>query len=291
MCLIVFDWDPEHGRLLLLGNRDEFHARPSAPFDRWPEAPGVHGGRDLAAGGSWLALGPRGRLAAVTNVRDLKNGRPPAAPRGEADPGLIGARGVAEANPGLAGMAMRSRGILVADFVQSGDPAQLAALAAVDQRTDYGAFNLLLLDGAELWHVHAPKARARALPAGLYGLSNADLDTPWPKLQRARAGLAALIEQGWPRRVDATALAEGLAVLEDAAAAEDAALPDTGVGLDWERQLSPVFIRAPGYGTRSSLVLCWENGRWAALERADHADPDGARDRYRVGDAGAPRLG
>lgn len=265
MCLIVFDWDPDRGRLLLLGNRDELHARSSAPFGPWPEAPGVHGGRDLTAGGSWLALGPRGRLAAVTNVRDLKYGRPPAAPR--------------------------SRGALVADFVQAADPAQLAALAAVDARSDYGAFNLLLLDGAELWHVHAPKARARALPAGLYGLSNADLDTPWPKLQRARAGLAAWIESGWPQCADAETLAKGLAVLEDATPAADAALPDTGVGLDWERQLSPVFIRAPGYGTRSSLVLCWENGRWAALERADHADPLGARDRYAVSDAGAPRLG
>lgn len=265
MCLIVFDWDPERGRLLLLGNRDEFHARPSAPFGRWPEASGVHGGRDLEAGGSWLALGPRGRLAAVTNVRDLKQGRPPAAPR--------------------------SRGALVADFVQAADPAQIAALAAVDARSDFGAFNLLLLDGAELWHVHAPKARARALPAGLYGLSNADLDTPWPKLRRARTALRARVDRGWPQRVDAGTLAEGLAVLEDDAAADEAALPDTGVGIEWERQLSPVFIRAPGYGTRSSLVLCWENGRWAALERADHADPDGTRDRYAISDAGAPRLG
>ncbi|MCU0756469.1 MAG: NRDE family protein [Xanthomonadales bacterium] len=265
MCLIVFDWDPERGRLLLLGNRDEFHARPSAPFGPWPEAPGVHGGRDLEAGGSWLALGPRGRFAAVTNVRDLRSGRPPT--------------------------AARSRGALVADFVRSADPAHLAALAAVDTRADYGACNLLLLDGAELWHVHAPKARARALQAGLYGLSNADLDTPWPKLQRAHAGLAALIERGWPSRIDADTLAEGLAVLEDTAAADDAALPDTGVGLDWERQLSPVFIRAPGYGTRSSLVLLWENGRWSALERADHADPAGARDRFHVAAAGAPRLG
>lgn len=265
MCLIVFDWDPERGRLLLLGNRDEFHARPSAPFGPWPEAPGVHGGRDLEAGGSWLALGPRGRLAAVTNVRDLRSGRPPA--------------------------ASRSRGALVADFVRSGDPAPLAALAAVDARSDYGAFNLLLLDGAELWHVHAPKARARALPAGVYGLSNADLDTPWPKLARARTGLSALIDRGWPERIDAMALTEGLAVLEDDTAADDTALPETGIGLARERQLSPVFIRAPGYGTRSSLVLCWENGRWAALERADHADPAGARDRYAISDAGAPRLG
>lgn len=264
MCLIVFDWDPERGRLLLLGNRDEFHARPSATFGPWPEAPGVHGGRDLQAGGSWLALGPCGRFAAVTNVRDLRQGRP---------------------LPGL-----KSRGALVGDFVQGRQPAEVAALTALDDAAAYGAFNLLLLDGAELWHVHAPKARARALPAGRYGLSNADLDTPWPKLQRARAGLDALIGRGWPDRIDADTLAAGLAVLEDATAAGDAELPDTGVGLDWERQLSPVFIRAPGYGTRSSLVLCWENGRWAALERADHADPGGPQDRHVVADAGSPRL-
>jgi uncharacterized protein with NRDE domain len=264
MCLIVFDWDPERGRLLLLGNRDEFHARPSAAFGPWPEAPGIHGGRDLQAGGSWLALGPRGRLAAVTNVRDLRQGRPPP--------------------------ALKSRGALVGGFVQDRQPAEVAALAALDDTAAYGAFNLLLLDGAELWHVHAPKARARALPAGLYGLSNADLDTPWPKLLRARAGLTALIDGGWPRRVDAESLAEALAVLEDTSAADDAELPDTGVGLDWERRLSPVFIRAPGYGTRSSLVLAWENGRWAALERADHADPVGAADRFHVAAAGAPRL-
>ncbi|SER02879.1 Uncharacterized conserved protein, contains NRDE domain [Azotobacter beijerinckii] len=219
MCLIVFAWRPGHATpLVLAANRDEFYARPSLPLATWPEAPGVHAGRDLEAGGTWLGVGPGGRFAALTNIRD------PAQAQGR-----------------------RSRGELPAGFLL-GELSPAAYLAQVAERVrDYSGFNLLAGTAGELWFYHAREAAPRRLPAGLYGLSNASLDTPWPKLRRAKAALADCLETP-----EAGCL---LAALHDPQPAPDAELPDTGVGLASERLLSSVFIASANYGTRSSTAL------------------------------------
>lgn len=232
MCLIVFAWQPEHPQVLrLAANRDEFYARPSAALSEWQDAPGVFAGRDLEAGGTWLGITADGRFAALTNIRDP------------------------EQRAGL-----RSRGELGADYLcgQLGPQAYLEAVMA--RATGYGGFNLLLGDRGQLWHFNSHSGQARRLEAGVYGLGNADLDTPWPKLLRARQRL-----QDEPHADDERLLR----LMADTHRPADGELPDTGVSLAAERLLSSIFIASATYGTRASTVLkLGRDGRWSITERS-----------------------
>jgi len=223
MCLIAVAWKV-HPRyeLVLAANRDEFHSRPAAPAAPWKEAPDVFGGRDLLQGGSWLAVSARRRLACVTNVRRMV---PP--------------------NP-----AAPSRGQLVAGFVEGRDTAAAYARALAPRALEYSGFNLLAWDGAELHYLNNhPGFVARKVEPGVHVVSNADLDTPWPKTRR----LAAAMEH-WVRSGESSE-APLLEALADEAPAPDTELPDTGVGREMERMLSPPFIRSERYGTRCSTVV------------------------------------
>ncbi|MFC0667408.1 NRDE family protein [Azotobacter chroococcum] len=240
MCLIVFAWRPGHATpLVLAANRDEFYARPSLPLAAWPEAPDIHAGRDLEAGGTWLGVGPGGRVAAVTNIRDPR--QPP---------------------------GRRSRGELPAGFLLGALSPEAYLEQVAERAQDYTGFNLLAGTAGELWYYHARETAPRRLPAGLYGLSNAALDTPWPKLRRAKAALAECLETP---RADCL-----LAAVQDRRPAADAELPDTGVGLARERLLSSVFIVSADYGTCSSTALIMRaDGSVELLERS--FGPCGAR--------------
>lgn len=219
MCLIVFAWRPAHAMpLVLAANRDEFYARPSLPLAAWEDAPGLYGGRDLEAGGTWLGVGPGGRFAALTNIRDPR--QPPYG---------------------------RSRGELAVQFLRSplGPEAFLADLAR--RADDYSAFNLLIGDDRQLWLLNSREGTPEQLPEGVYGLSNAALDTPWPKVQKGKALFHECLIDPQPSAL--------LDLLHDAQQPPDAALPDTGVGLNTERLLSSIFIATRSYGTRASTVL------------------------------------
>jgi len=223
MCLIAFALDA-HPRLplMLIGNRDESHARAATAAEAQPDAPHVFGGRDLEKQGSWLQVSARGRLAAVTNVRD--------GPAGEGAP--------------------RSRGQLVSRFVRDDDDARawLAALEPV--AGEYGRFNLLLWDGREAWVAgNHPGWWRRRVEPGVHGLSNGPFDADWPKLRRARSALSRWLDDG---AGDTAPLFDALA---DTRLAPDEQLPDTGVGLALERMLSPPFVRGERYGTRASSVV------------------------------------
>ena len=219
MCLIVFAWRPSHALpLVVAANRDEFHARPSLPLGRWEDAPWVIGGRDLQAGGTWMGVTADGRFAALTNIR--APGQP---------------------------LGLRSRGELPARFLR-GELSPADYLAELAGRcADYAGFNLLVGDRQTLWHLNSHSGEPRALDAGIYGLSNAGLDTPWPKLRKARAALIEALRQPQPERL--------LALLADAEPAAEHELPRTGVSLEWERRLSSIFIASAAYGTRASTVL------------------------------------
>nr|WP_314618913.1 NRDE family protein [uncultured Pseudomonas sp.] len=233
MCLIVFAWRPGHALpLIVAANRDEFYARPTQALAAWQDAPGVHAGRDLEAGGTWLGVGPQGRFAALTNIRE------PGQPLGP-----------------------RSRGELVAGFLQ-GELGVEAYLDQVASRSgQYSGFNLLVGDSDRLGYLHARDAAPQLLEAGVYGLSNAGLDTPWPKLVKARTGLEGLLESAQPRQL--------LALLADAEPAADSELPETGVGVATEKLLSSVFIASQNYGTRASTVLIVDDqGRRRLIERS-----------------------
>jgi len=219
MCLIVFAWRPGHALpLVVAANRDEYHARPCLPLGCWEDAPRIIGGRDLQAGGTWMGVTTGGRFAALTNIRA------PGQPLGR-----------------------RSRGELPERYLRGelvpGD--YLAELAG--RRCDYTGFNLLVGDDRQLWYLHSPTGEPQPLAPGLYGLSNAGLDTPWPKLTRARTALASLLEQPAPEPL--------LKLLADAQPAAEHELPRTGVSLEWERRLSSIFIASPEYGTRASTAL------------------------------------
>ncbi|WP_425929540.1 NRDE family protein [Pseudomonas sp. NyZ201] len=232
MCLIVFAWRPGHARpLIVAANRDEFYARPTQALASWDEAPGVHAGRDLEAGGTWLGVGPQGRFAALTNIRD----------------------------PGQA-LGARSRGELVAGYLRG----ELSVEAYLDKVAGearlYSGFNLLVGNAGQLGYLHAGDT-PRMLEAGVYGLSNAALDTPWPKLVKAREALRERLDDPQPEEL--------FELLGDARPAADAELPSTGVGLATERLLSSVFIASQNYGTRASTVLVVEaDGRRRLVERS-----------------------
>lgn len=236
MCLIAFAIDAHpRWRFVLAGNRDEFHARPTAPAGPLDAAGRRFGGRDLQAGGGWLQVDARGRVAAVTNVR----------------------QGPREAAP-------RSRGALVADWIADDAPAHLALEALMPVAAEYGRFNLVAWDGRAHYASNHPAPRRRGIAAGLHALSNADLDTPWPKTEALKAQMAAWIDAADRRDPRQHPVVDPLfAALADPREAEDAHLPDTGVGLAWERRLSAAFIVGEDYGTRASTVILVGNeGLW-----------------------------
>ena len=217
MCLIAVRWRPGSPEpLLLLGNRDEFYDRPSAPLGWW-EGERLLAGRDLRAGGTWLGVTRDGRCAALTNFRQ------PGPPRPEAP----------------------SRGQLPARFLEGGLSASAFLEVLRGEAGPYNPFNLLVFDGETLLGYQSRDGRVIAFDAGLHLLSNGDFDEPWPKAEALRRRLAAAPE-------DDGAL---LALLEDDHPFEDARLPRTGVPLDWERALSPIFVRTPAYGTRASTLV------------------------------------
>lgn len=220
MCLIVVGWltHPDYP-LVVAANRDEFYARPTAKAARWPNAPQVFGGIDLEAGGTWLGISESGRFAAITNVRE----------------------------PNMAKGSI-SRGVLTRDFLLTDGSAQ----TYVEQLdgSDYAGFNLLLGDGKSLIYCSNRGGKTRVLAPGIYGLSNHLLDSPWPKLIKAREDFSEALKQ----LPDEAAF---FALLADQAIVSDDLLPQTGVPLEWERLLSAVFVKSENYGTRASTLL-WQ---------------------------------
>lgn len=228
MCLIgvAYRAHPKH-ELVLAANRDEFHQRPSAAAGRWAEHPQVFGGRDLRQHGSWLALTTSGRLAAVTNVRRMV---PP-------DP------------------SAPSRGQLVSKFLLDGASAAEFAAQLAEDAGNYSGFNLLLYDGAELRFVtNTPEFRHEPVTPGVHVVSNATLDTPWPKATRLKKAMEAWVGDAWE---SFNPLFKALA---DRTPGADAELPETGVGRQLEKLLSAPFIVSPNYGTRCSTVVAIGGG-------------------------------
>jgi uncharacterized protein with NRDE domain len=238
MCLLVLAWQVHpHYRLVVAANRDEFHERPTAPMARWAGSDPIIAGRDLRAGGTWLAMDRARRFGVITNYRDLQPPLPGAPSRGALIPDYL-------RNPAGA-----------ADYLQQLEPTA----------RDYSGFNLLLTDGDSLWYASNRAERfATSLPPGIYGLSNHFLDTPWPKLQRVRRQFDPLIRQG--REIAAAGLLAILADPTEAGVNEE--LPKTHLTPEREQQFSAPFIRDPDYGTRCSTVVLLEpSGAVDLLER------------------------
>lgn len=229
MCLISFQWQPDSPQpLVLSANRDEFLHRPAQVLQPWASAQGIYAGKDLSQGGTWLGVHSRGRFAALTNYRDMRAKGPE--------------------NP-------ISRGKLVIGFLTSTlDP--LSYLHTLEYEAEsYAGYNLLVGNLTQLgYYSNRSGQGVRLLPPGLYGLSNALLDSPWPKLNSAKSHLAHWLKVRGSEEVnnDCSSLAR---LLSSTAIAPDEALPDTGIGLEMERVLSSEKIITPNYGTRCSTGL------------------------------------
>jgi uncharacterized protein with NRDE domain len=221
MCLILVVWrkHPQY-RCIIAANRDEFHGRAADPAHWWADRPQILAGRDRVAGGTWLGITRTGRFAAVTNYRSPE-------PRREDAP---------------------SRGKLVTDSLESPHPAaeDLAALRRTGPA--YNAFNLMFSDGRELCVHESVPGLGRVLSPGIYGLSNHLLDTPWPKVERAKERLQSLLSES----ADPASLLE---LLRDDRPASEEELPATGLSLARERTVSSAFIRDSDYGTRCSTII------------------------------------
>lgn len=225
MCLIAFAWQAHPDYALVLGaNRDEWHDRTAAPAAWWNDHAEVLAGRDLKAGGTWLGITRGGRFAALTNYRD------PSDRKAEAP----------------------SRGKLVTDFLTSAAGAREYLLALRSVAPSYQCFNLLVGDGRSLHYFSSRIGEILAVPRGVHALSNHTLNEPWPKVEKAKSALGAALGGEMPWKARQMVIC---AMLSDATPAADASLPDTGVGLEWERVLSPALIVSERYGTRCSTIV------------------------------------
>jgi uncharacterized protein with NRDE domain len=209
-------------KLIIAGNRDEFFERPTAQATFWEDVPDLLAGKDLRAGGTWFGITKQGRIAAITDYRD----------------------------PALLKSNAPSRGELVRNFLLS-DEKPLAYINGIAQKAhEYNGYNLIAGNIDELYWFSNLSDESRFLKPHIYGLSNRFLDTPWPKVVRAKTALQRLLsEEKYPSPE------QFFSILSDRSIADDKSLPDTGVEIEWERMLSPIFVTSQDYGTRSSTIL------------------------------------
>jgi len=241
MCLILlaYKYHPKY-KLILLANRDEFYQRPSLSLDYWPDAPAILAGRDLQNNGTWLGITLTGRLAAVTNFRDpvnLRSGAP-------------------------------SRGLLVKNYLNGNQPPRdyLETISSKSER--YNGFNLLVGDQNQMYYFSNYSPNIVKVNAGIHGLSNHLLNSAWPKVTTGKRRLKKLLDQS------SKVMPEDLfTLLTDCTTPDDSQLPNTGIGLAWERILAPLFIISPKYGTRcSSVILVNKSGQIQFNERTYSSD-------------------
>ncbi|MEX2235537.1 MAG: NRDE family protein [Cyclobacteriaceae bacterium] len=222
MCLIFIALkNHSKYKLIVAANRDEFYDRKTEPASFWQDHPEILGGRDLEAMGTWLGMTKSGRICMVTNFRDLKNINPNAP----------------------------SRGKLVTDFLLDKTTGEEYLKKVETRARKYNGFSLIAGTVDSLYYLSNYRDGVILLNSGLFGLSNHLLETPWPKVEKGKIELQALLKGPV---VDADDL---FRVLSDDKIGGDEQLPDTGVGLELERALSAAFIKSPGYGTRSSTVI------------------------------------
>jgi uncharacterized protein with NRDE domain len=224
--------------LVVAANRDEFHARPAQKMHWWVDDTNILGGRDLQAGGSWLGVHRNGRFATVTNFRDA-----------------IPTSG-----------NLLSRGSLVTDFLR-GQQTPLEYLRSIDG-TRFAGFNLLVAAGGELAYLSNKGGECAVLAPGLYGVANASLDNPWPKVRRGRAAVQTLLDDD---NVNESTL---FRVLADTTVAASADIETRGLPFAKARAMSAPFIVLPDYGTRCSTVLLQSSSGTVRVSEKRFA-PDG----------------
>lgn len=223
MCLILFAYKTHPiYKLIVASNRDEFYDRPTASLQFWEDYPYILAGRDLLRKGTWMGVTKSGRFAALTNVR----------------------------NPSEHTEGKLSRGNLVADFLISSESPIEYMMSVSRNKNQFPGFNLLAGDLNDLFYYSNYESKIKKLEPGIYGVSNHLLDTAWPKVKFGKSELENIIEGQGSELVQHL-----LTLLQNSEQAPDHLLPKTGVSLEWERLLSPLFIKSEKYGSRSSSVI------------------------------------
>lgn len=228
MCLIAFAYNhhPKYP-LILAANRDEFYQRPTRAAQFWKKEgkPQILAGKDLKAGGTWLGIHTDGRWGALTNYRDpsVRKEKPP------------------------------TRGELVIDYLDNDEyEGQSYLKNIIHPKSDrYNGFNLLIGDSSGLYHYSNIEQSLNRIDPGIHGISNALLDTPWPKLETAKKNLSEVLLQ----TRNAISKEDLFGILENEHQAADEDLPDTGIPGEWEKAVSSIFIKTENYGTRCSTLL------------------------------------
>ncbi len=241
MCLILFSYDKHPAyKLIFAANRDEFYERPTRPAQFWNGSPDLLAGKDLKGGGTWMGITRTGRFAAITNFREPEN--------------------VTKNAP--------SRGFLVRDFLETSSSPENYLKMIKKIGGSYNGFNLLVGTPDGIFYYSNRQTKILKIPPGIHGLSNHLINTDWPKVIKGKQLLAEIISQD--KLPDTKNL---LSILQDQSIPPDHLLPNTGVSLEWERTLSPLFITSSTYGTRSSTILLWDrNGNINFYERTFTAD-------------------
>ncbi len=244
MCLLIFahQVSPLYP-LLVAANRDEFHARPTAVSDFWVEYPDLFAGKDLEQGGTWMGATRGGRFAAITNYRD----------------------------PAPTVIAPRSRGELPLNYLTGPDTPKSFLDKLAPRASSYAGFSLLIGNRSELWYfTNSDTLNPRCLPPGVYGLSNASLDTPWPKVERGKAQMQQLLRND---SIDHETLFD---VVADRRLAEQGTVRDQNPGDSMEATLSAQFIVTEHYGTRSSTTM-WRDAQGLISWREESFNAQGAK--------------
>ena len=206
-----------------MANRDEYHERPTQQMNFWEEELDLIGGRDLRAGGTWLAMNKSGNFAAVTNIR-----------------------------ASAVQLNAKSRGHLPVDFLKSPQTNQMFMRGLQAQEINYNGFNFLTRKGSAFLHFNNQLGIINQVLAGMHGLCNASLNTSWPKLDQLKPRFKASID----KNIDNVTL---LDLMMDKQMAEDKFLSETGITQEMERALSSIFINLPTYGTRSTTLITKDN--------------------------------
>lgn len=251
MCLILFSYQPDTPIPFVLGaNRDEYFERPSLAANFWPDAPYLLAGRDQVAGGTWIGITQSGRFAALTNIREPNTSK---------------------------GANRHSRDELTKAFLMGKQSGHDYLQAIKNSLHQYDGFNLLVGEFTKskqsLFYLNNREQRIKELACGTYGLSNHQLDTPWPKVIKSKHALDQAITH---RKFSHSSIR---AFLEDPKLAEDADLPQTGVPYEQEKALSASFIQTPLYGTRASTVITINNG---AIHFSEKSYPEGLHKEYSI---------
>ena len=229
-------------KLIVAANRDEFYSRPAAPADFWNDHPDLLAGKDLEAGGTWLGITQNGRFSAITNFRNFHNPVKENAP---------------------------SRGKLTTDFLLAKNSMQSYTEKLQNSSSDYNGFNLIYGIKDDLFYYSNQTKIEIRLTKGIYGLSNALLDTPWTKIKRSKKRFSEILDK------DDKEIENIFALLNDKETAPDKELPDTGLDKEREKALSSIFIKTPKYGTRCSTVLLIDkNDNVEFIETTYHPEGD-----------------